>query len=96
MRSRPNDDRCKCKDPTSCPLPGKCAADKLVYRATVTTASSAETYVGLTANQFKDRFNQHMGDFRHPERRTATELSTHIWELKDKKIDYTVIWDGKL
>ena len=69
------------------------AADKLVYRATVTTASSAETYVRLTANQFKDRFTQHMGDFRHPERRTATELSSHIWELKDKKIDYTVNWE---
>ena len=40
-------------------MPGKCATDKLVYRATIETASTTETYVGMTADQFKDRWSIH-------------------------------------
>ena len=50
--------RCKCRDKSKCPLPEKCTTDKLVYRATVTTATGTQTYVALTANQFKDRWYQ--------------------------------------
>ena len=55
-------------------MPGKCATDKVVYRATVTTAEKTETYVGMTMNQFKDRWSIHDGDFKDPERRINTEL----------------------
>ena len=43
------------QEKTRCPLPGKCTTDKLVYRATVSSGIDVETYVGLTAGQFKDR-----------------------------------------
>ena len=85
--------RCKCRDKSTCPLPGKCTTDRLVYRATVTTTNSAETYVGLTADQFKDRFYKHEGDFKDPNRRTSTELSSHIWDLKDSNTPYSIKWE---
>ena len=71
-------------------MPGKCATEKLVYRATIETASTTETYVGMTTDQFKDRWSIHDGDFRYPERRGATELSSYIWDLKDQKIPYSI------
>ena len=85
--------RCKCRDKSLCPLPGKCATDKVIYRATVSTAAGEETYVGLTANQFKDRWSKHDGDFRNPDRRTSTELSSYIWDLKDSGTPYDIRWE---
>ena len=85
--------RCRCLDKPNCPLPGRCTTDKLVYRATVTTVNSTETYVGLTANIFKDRFARHKSDFEHREQRTSTTLSDYIWDLKDKGEDYDIKWD---
>lgn len=85
--------RCRCRNKSTCPMPGKCATDKLVYRATIETASTTETYVGMTADQFKDRWSIHDGDFRYPERRGATELSSYIWDLKDQNIPYSITWD---
>ena len=74
-------------------MPGKCATDKVVYRATVTTAEKTETYVGMTMNQFKDRWSIHDGDFKDPERRINTELSSYIWDLKDQNTPYEIRWD---
>ena len=85
--------RCKCRDPTKCPMPGKCTTDKLVYRATVTAGSSAETYVGLTAGQFKDRFYKHSSDFENEDMRNATKLSAYIWKLKDENKPYQIQWE---
>ena len=73
------------------PYARKCTTDKLVYRATVTANNSEETYVGLTANQFKDRYGKHKWDFTNDE--TATTLSTHIWSLNRKNKPYTITWD---
>ena len=85
--------RCRCHDKPSCPLPGKCTTDQLVYRATVETESSSETYVGLTANIFKDRYGKHKSDFEHRDQRTTTTLSDYIWTLKDKDEQYSIRWD---
>ena len=52
-----------------------------------------ETYVGLTAGQFKDRYYKHIGDFNHENRRTSTELSSYIWDLKDENIPYNISWE---
>ena len=94
LRPAPPPARCRCiKDKENCPLPGKCTTDKLVYRATVETAQRTETYVGLTADQFKDRWSTHNGDFNDPGRRTKTELASYIWELKDNNIPYKISWE---
>ena len=85
--------RCRCHDKPSCPLPGKCTTDKLVYRATITSTNAVETYVGLTANVFKDRYGVHKSNFEHRDQRGTTTLSDYIWKLKDKGEDFSVKWD---
>ena len=58
----------------------------------MTTDSSAETYVGLTAGQFKDRFYKHSSDFEKEDMRNATKLSSYIWKLKDENKPYQIKW----
>ena len=93
LKTETSEAKCNCRNANACPLPGKCTTEKVVYRATVTTQTSKETYVGLTGGSFKDRWYKHEGDFKHEDRRTSTELSSHIWELKDKNIPYAISWE---
>ena len=53
---------------------------EVVYQATVTTGLKTETYIGLTATQFKARYRNHLMLFRHEKRRNETELSKHLWQ----------------
>ncbi|GFS25682.1 inositol hexakisphosphate and diphosphoinositol-pentakisphosphate kinase 2 [Elysia marginata] len=52
---------CNCRDKPSCPLQGKCLEQSLVYQATIseTNTNKIDTYIGITENTFKTRFNQH-------------------------------------
>ncbi|GFS20219.1 LOW QUALITY PROTEIN: hypothetical protein ElyMa_001564700 [Elysia marginata] len=52
---------CNCRDKPSCPLQGKCLEQSLVYQAAVseTNTNKIDTYIGITENTFKTRFNQH-------------------------------------
>ena len=50
------------------------------------------TYIGLTENAFKTRYRNHTASFRHTKHRNSTELSKHVWSLKDNNIDYSVSW----
>ena len=60
-----------------------------MYQATVTTENTTETYIGLTANNFKARYGNHQMSFRHEKRKSETELSNHIWQLKgENKVIY--------
>ena len=85
--------KCNCREPEDCPLPGKCTTESVVYRATVTTNSSTEKYVGLTADRFKDRYSKHKQDLDKPQNRANTTLAGHVWDLKDQKIDYEIKWE---
>ena len=38
-------------------MPEKCATDNVVYRPIVETTSLTETYFGMAADQFKDRWS---------------------------------------
>ena len=64
----------------------------MVYQATVESPMGKETYIGLTAYQFKTRFQNHTSSFRNENKRNATELSKHIWSLKETKMDFAVTW----
>ena len=66
---------CNCRNETECPLEGECLQDEIVYQATVTTREKAETYVGLTATDFKTRWRNHQMSFKHEKRRNDTELA---------------------
>ena len=83
---------CNCRNKNDCPLEGQCLQKELVYPATVTTSEKKETYVGLTATEFKTRWRNHQMSFKHEKRRFDTELSKHLWELKEKKKEFTVSW----
>ena len=54
--------------------------------------NTSETYIGLTENDFKARYRNHTASFRHTKHRNSTEISKHIWALKDSNIDYSISW----
>ena len=88
-----NEKKCSCPRNTTCPLQGECLTKDLKYRkATVTCNNKRETYVGLTATDFKTRYRNHKASFKAETKRNSTELSKHIWQLKDRKLNYEITW----
>ena len=89
-----NNKTCNCRQMNACPLNGNCLQSSVVYQATVTRNdnNTAETYIGLTENDFKTRYGNHTASFRHTRLRNSTELSKHIWTLKDSNIDHFISW----
>ena len=85
---------CNCRDPSSCPLPGNCNAESVIYQATVTTDDSnpPQTYIGHTEGTFKLRYNNHKSSFNCKSKKYSTRLSEHIWHLKENKVNYSVSW----
>ena len=83
---------CNCRKPADCPLNGQCLTKSVIYQATVTTEEdgSKETYIGLTKNVFKERFNGHKTTFRHSNKRNNTELSKYVWKLKEQERPYNI------
>ena len=84
--------KCNCPKTKTCPLNGECLTRNIVYQATVTNGTNTETYVGLTATTFKARLANHKASFISKAKRNATELSKHIWNLKDHNLDYAIKW----
>ena len=81
---------CNCRDKQSCPLNGQCLQRGVVYKATVEQKPSKtqDTYIGITENEFKTRYNQHTSSFRLNHKKSATTLSEFIWKLKESKTEY--------
>ena len=62
-------------------------------QATVTRHDNKEeSYIGLTDNTFKTRYNGHTSSFGNEQYRNATTLSNYIWTLKDKNINCSLKW----
>ena len=85
---------CNCRQKNTCPLNGNCLQSSVIYQATVVRNdnNTSETYIGLTENDFKTRYRNHSASFRHAKHRNSTELSKHIWTLKDSNIDHSISW----
>ena len=86
---------CNCRQKSSCPLDGKRLTKCVVYKATVTetTSNNQETYIGLTENELKTRFNLHKSSVKLEHKRTSTTLSDHVWKLKkEKNINFNIEW----
>ena len=82
---------CNCtKSP--CPVQGKCLTDNVVYQATVTTENEEQTYIGMAATTFKLRLANHLTSFRYSDKRSTTTLSSYVWDLKDKGVDFNLEW----
>ena len=90
-QTQTNEKECNCRKKDQCPLDGKCLTQNVVYQATVSTQSSSETYVGLATN-FKEHYRNHTASFRHQSKRNETELSKHIWALKDNNKSFNIKW----
>ena len=76
-----------------CEVEGKCEQTGVIYqcKVTETTRGTSETYIGLTANSFKDRLTKHRRSFR-VEGYHRNSLSTHIWDLKRRQINFEISW----
>ena len=85
---------CNCRNKESCPLPGKCLTESVVYQATVTKQDNLEkqTYVGHTEGPFKTRYNNHTSSFRNIKHKHSTELSKNIWQLRQANVKYSIRW----
>ena len=90
--SAPKSSNCNCRNKDDCPLEGKCLTESVIYQATVTRSDTTkqETYFGLTENQFKTRYRSHVSSFKNIKYRNSTELSKHIWTLKDANVQYSI------
>ena len=70
-----------------------CNYESVVYRATVTEERGVvNTYIGLTCNDFKTRWNAHNHSFNNSNANKTT-LSTYIHDLKNKQIECNLKWD---
>lgn len=83
---------CNCRTKSSCPLSGACLQSNIVYAADVTSNHSTKTYIGLTSNQFKTRFNNHKKSFSHPNYERESELSKYVWALKRNNTNFDIKW----
>ena len=73
------------------------AAITIFYVVSVETVTlhdnhTEETYVGLSENTFKTRYNGHNSTFRNANQRYSTTLSSYVWILKDSDIPHTIHW----
>jgi hypothetical protein len=85
---------CNCRKGKQCPLDGKCLTEGIIYQAKITRLdnSKVESYIGLTDNSFKTRFNGHTSSFRNEPKRNSTALSHYVWKLKDNNTPYEIKW----
>ena len=83
---------CNCTQKNLCPLDGQCREKNIIYLATVISNNVEETYIGLTENEFKTRYGNHKQSFKDQKHRYSTELSKHVWKLKDNKQNFDIKW----
>ena len=85
---------CNCRKKNDCPLKNNCLTSSVVYNANVATESDpiGKNYIGLTEGTFKQRYTQHKLSFRNRNYSNSTELSKHIWTLKDSNTNFTINW----
>ena len=91
-RTKDQKKNCNCRKPKLCPMDGNCNAENVINQAEVTTSTTKETYIGLCDTTFKLRYRNHICSFRNERYKHGTELSKHIWSLKDQKIAYQIKW----
>ena len=92
-QQKPKEEKpCNCRIKGSCPLDGSCRKTCIVYKAAVTSEASTKFYYGASEGEFKQRYYNHTKSFLHSEYRTETELSEHIWDLKNQNKRFEIAW----
>ena len=66
---------------------GHCQSNSIVYKAGVSSTDDdfIKEYIGMTSNEFKDRYRNHQNSFNDAEYEKETELSKYIWDFKRKQ-----------
>ena len=85
---------CNCRRSSECPVDGQCLTKSVVYKAEVTTTDNdkIQTYIGVTANEFKTRYRNHGKSLRNSKYKNETELSKHVWKLKTENRPFKIKW----
>ena len=85
---------CNCRARNECPLSGECRTPLVIYRADVVNDSNDEEklHFGLADTTFKERYRNHVRDFKHEEYENSAELAKYIWQLKRDNISFSVKW----
>ena len=83
---------CNCRNKDNCPLDGSCLKTCIVYRADVIKHNGTHIYYGASDGEFQFRYSNHMKSFRNRGYEHETELSKHIWELKDNNTEFYLKW----
>ena len=67
---------CNCRQRVNCPTDGKCLTRSVVYKAEVTSTdnNTTQTFIGVTANDFKTRYRNHLKSL-YATKSTSTKLS---------------------
>ena len=83
---------CNCRKKNNCPLKNNSLTSSVVCNANVTTKSDTigKNYIGLMEGTFKQRYTQHKLSFQNRNYSNGTELSKHIWTLKDSNTNFTI------
>lgn len=87
-----NTHSCNCRKKEACPLQNNCMSKDIVYKATISTSNINDTkhYIGMTSSTFKERYRNHIKSFNHKKYSNETELSKHVWQLKQNNIDFGI------
>ena len=85
-------DSCNCRIRSNCPLNNKCNIKNVIYKASVESSGTTKDYIGSTGGSFKLRYANHISSFKHQAKRNATELSKHVWSLKDANKNFNIRW----
>ena len=86
---------CTCRVKNECPLNGESQTQSVIYRADLIYNSNDEEkfYFGLANTTFKERYRNHVKDFKHEKYENGTELAKYIWQLICD-ISFSVKWIG--
>ena len=90
-----NGKTCNCRNKSNCELDNKCLTNKIVYKGEIEINDginelSTKVYFGIRETEFKSRYNNHTMSFRNQTHENDTELSKHIWSLKDEIKDFNI------
>ena len=85
---------CNCKVKNEFPLNGQCQTPSVIYSADVVDDSNdgEKFYFGLADTTFKERYRNHIRDFKHEKYENSTELAKYIWQLKRDNISFSIKW----
>ena len=79
---------CNCRNKDNCPLDGSCLKTCIAYRADVIKHNRTHIYYVASDGEFKFQYNNHKKSFGNRGYEHETELSKHIWELKDNNTEF--------